>query len=86
MRWRRSAVLARPTHLCVCAAQVAVGILRRCEPALLGMGDMEEMVEHIRSDVPHWPKPVLQVGPQAPTRRATPRCRPFLSARVPPPP
>ncbi len=41
--------------------QVAVGILEQCSELLLEMGDMEMMLNHLKQDVPKWPKPVLQV-------------------------
>lgn len=40
---------------------MAVGILARCEELLLELGDMELILEHLKQDVPKWPKPVLQV-------------------------
>lgn len=44
-------------------AQVAVGIMEHCSELLLEMGDMELILQHLKQDVPKWPKPVLQVGP-----------------------
>lgn len=65
LSWERGGAAPAPVPARAAAAvQVAVGILRRCEPALLEMGDMEDMVDHIRTAVPAWPKPVLQArGP-----------------------
>jgi hypothetical protein len=42
--------------------QVAVGILEQCSELLLEMDDMEMILNHIKQDVPKWPKPVLQVS------------------------
>ena len=43
-------------------AQVVVGILARCEARLMGMTDMEKMVDFLRAEVPRWPHDRLQVG------------------------
>ncbi|GAB4817785.1 hypothetical protein N2152v2_004831 [Parachlorella kessleri] len=40
--------------------KVAVGILEQCSELLLEMQDMELILQHIKQDVPKWPKPVLQ--------------------------
>ena len=39
-----------------------MGILEQCSELLLEMQDMELILQHIKQDVPKWPKPVLQVG------------------------
>lgn len=44
------------------ALQVAVGILEHCGELLLEMQDMEMILQHLKQDVPKWPRPVLQVG------------------------
>lgn len=40
--------------------QVVMGVLKACEDRLLGMGDMEEMVDFLKMGVPCWPREVLQ--------------------------
>lgn len=37
-----------------------MGVLKACEDRLLGMGDMEEMVDFLKMGVPCWPREVLQ--------------------------
>lgn len=44
-----------------CRSQVVMGILARCEERLLGMADMERMVDFLRGEVPRWPHDRLQV-------------------------
>lgn len=40
--------------------QVAVGIVARCEAALLRLHDFEHIVNYLRQEVPQWPKADLQ--------------------------
>ena len=53
------------SRILILQMQVVVGILARCEARLLGMTDMEKMVDFLRAEVPRWPHDRLQVG-QAP--------------------
>lgn len=44
---------------------MVVGILKACEARLLGMTDMEKMVDFLRGEVPRWPHDKLQVPPHS---------------------
>ena len=52
--------------------QVALGIVLACSEELLGLRDMEAMVDLLRFGVPQWPHERLQARPQ--TQRLTWRC------------
>ena len=53
-------VLMTGKHVVSPILKVAVGIVQRCEAALLAMADFEEMIGHLRQEVPRWPKADLQ--------------------------